>query len=72
MISHNEVPSPEEAERTANPPPATHTAQEDHDGPNSDVRYPCAIIIIKLFTITCHMYTCIFYGLSLHYSTIEV
>ena len=54
MITHNEVPSPDEAERTANPPPATHTAQEEHDGPNSDVRFPR--VIITIFTIRFYTY----------------
>ena len=39
LVSHNEVPSAEEAERTANPAPATDTTEAEHDGPNSDVRY---------------------------------
>ena len=42
VVSHDEVPSQEEAERTANPPPDTDTTEAEHDGPNSDVSLPYA------------------------------
>jgi hypothetical protein len=39
IVSHDEVPSPGDAERTVNPPPDTDTTEAEHDGPNSDVRF---------------------------------
>ena len=39
LVTHDEVPSAEEAERTANPAPPVDTTETEPDGPNSEVRY---------------------------------
>ena len=43
VVSHDEIPSREEAERTAKPPPDTDTTEAEHDGSNSDVSLLCAL-----------------------------
>ena len=53
IVSPDDVPSPEEAEKMANPPAAaTNTGGVEQDGPNSDVRllqnYMYVIILIMV------------------------